>query len=374
MKVLYQTNLPSPYTVDFFNLLGQECDLTVLYERHTASDRDAKWVSDSAKSYQEIYLKGKTIGNENSFCPSIIKYVKADYDRIIIGDYGTFTAMWAIRYMRKHKIPYILSTDGGFANYEEADLKKKLKTYLIGGATKWLSSGGLSDEYLVHYGAKADRIVRYTFTSLMKKDILESPVPYEEKIKARKKLGLEGDTVLIGVGQLIHRKGWDVLANSLRILAKDGNSSKNIQAYIVGGEEEKLIELIGELPPNLHVIPFMYKQELFEYYKAADIFVLPTREDIWGLVVNEAMACGLPVITTDRCNAGIELIEDGVNGYIVPVGDEEKLKAAIMKLSSDAGIISEIAFNNLKKIVKYTYEEKVRAYISTFPTTQSFQD
>lgn len=52
---------------------------------------------------------------------------------------------------------------------------------------------------------------------------------------------------------------------------------------------------------------------------AADIFVHPTREDIWGLVVNEAMAKGLPVITTDRCVAGLELIKNESVGRIVPV-------------------------------------------------------
>ncbi|MCQ2081331.1 MAG: glycosyltransferase family 4 protein [Lachnospiraceae bacterium] len=366
MKVLYQTNIPNPYVVDFFNLLGKKCELTVLYERHFAKDRDKKWVGGSAKNYKEIYLRGKNIGSENSFCPSIIKYIKGDYDHIIIGDYSTYTAMWAIRYMRRHKIPYILSTDGGFANYEESNIKKRLKTYLIGGASKWLSPGGLSNEYLIHYGAVAERITEYPFTSLGEEDILSSPIELEEKKKIRESLGINCDVMIIGVGQFIYRKGWDVLASALKAGLFDTSKETHldIQAYIIGGEKEKLEELVGMLPKNLHAIPFVSKKELFEYYKAADIFALPTREDIWGLVVNEAMACGLPVITTDRCNAGISLVEDNVNGYIVPKDDEVKLKEAVERLAYDDNLREEMSRHNLEKILKYTYQNKVESYIS----------
>ena len=76
---------------------------------------------------------------------------------------------------------------------------------------------------------------------------------------------------------------------------------------------------------NVHFIDFKNKDILKEYYYVADVFVLPTREDIWGLVINEALAYGLPVITTDKCMAGLEMIEDGKNGYIIPVNSVKKL-------------------------------------------------
>lgn len=82
---------------------------------------------------------------------------------------------------------------------------------------------------------------------------------------------------------------------------------------------------------NVHFIDFMPKKELADYYRAADIFVLPTREDIWGLVINEAMAYGLPVVTTEKCVAGVEMVCEGHNGYIVPVENTDALKKAILK-------------------------------------------
>ena len=61
---------------------------------------------------------------------------------------------------------------------------------------------------------------------------------------------------------------------------------------------------------------FMTKKELADWYQAADLFVMPTREDVWGLVVNEAMAYGLPVISSDMCGAASEMVKNGYNGYI----------------------------------------------------------
>ena len=73
----------------------------------------------------------------------------------------------------------------------------------------------------------------------------------------------------------------------------------------------------------------MKKPELATYYQAADLFVFPTREDIWGLVINEALSFGLPVITTRKCVAGVEMIKEGVNGSIVSEDNVEQLECKI---------------------------------------------
>ena len=101
-----------------------------------------------------------------------------------------------------------------------------------------------------------------------------------------------------------------------------------------------------------------------QFYRAADLFVLPTREDIWGLVVNEAMAFALPVITTDRCVAGLELVEDGVTGYIVPVGDDKALADKMNQaLSGDCAAMGAAA---LEKIRSYTIENMAKTHVEIF--------
>lgn len=78
--------------------------------------------------------------------------------------------------------------------------------------------------------------------------------------------------------------------------------------------------------------------------------------DVWGLVINEAMACGLPVITADRCVAGMELIEDYKNGFIIEVDNKEMLSDKINQILNNKELINTMSRNNLMKIRKYTLE------------------
>ena len=153
MKVLYITNLASPYRVNFFNELNRYCDLTVLFERKKADDRNDEWYNNEF-NFNGIFLKSKSIGNEASASFDIIKYLRKDFDIIILGGYSSLTAMIASVYMRMHNIPYILNADGGFINYDEKKLKKIVKTFFISSAKYWLSSGNETNKYLVYYGAE----------------------------------------------------------------------------------------------------------------------------------------------------------------------------------------------------------------------------
>ena len=90
--------------------------------------------------------------------------------------------------------------------------------------------------------------------------------------------------------------------------------------------------------------------------------MLPTREDIWGLVINEAMAYGLPVITTDRCVAGLELVEDGVNGYIVPVNDAASLAEKMLCVLN--GDMQQMGRRSLEKIQGYTIENMAQTHVA----------
>ena len=360
MKVLFLTNLPSPYRVKFFSELGKLCELTVIYERESASDRDAKWRVKSDNTFTEIFLRGKTIGTDNSFCPEVLKYLSSDYDVVVIGMYSTYTAMLAMLWMKLRHIPYCISTDGGFIK-EESPAKELFKTKLLSSAKYWLGTGKIAREYLLHYGANNEQIFDYPFTSIDDKDILTEITGYEVKAQLRNKLSIKGNKVIISVGQFIHRKGFDILIDAFRKIHADG-----IELLIIGGTESRLIEEIGnEIPDGVTIRPFMSKEELFEYYKAADLFVLPTREDVWGLVVNEAMACGLPIITTEKCGSGVELVKEDRNGYIVPIEDVDGL-AMSMKKILESNTLEEKGTESLRIIERYTFQTMAKTHFDIF--------
>lgn len=362
MKILFLTNIPSPYRVDFFNELGKLCELTVVYERRNATDRDVNWERKTAIEYKEIYLSGIKFGTDSAICLGIIEHlIRNDYDIIIIGVYSSPTAMMAIKYLSSNNIPFLINSDGGFIK-KDRKIKYLVKKYFISKASYWLSTARITDDYLTYYGTIKDRIYRYPFTSVRKDEIIEEIITFEEKLELREKLNIPEKQVVVTVGQFIYRKGFDVLLEASKYL------NNNIGIYIIGGEPTK--EYFSKKEEykliNVHFVGFKKKEELKEYYKAADLFVLPTREDIWGLVINEAMAYGLPVITTDKCIAGLELIKDYENGFIIPVSNEKVLSEKIELILSDKNMQINISKNNISKIKNYSIEAMARRHLEIF--------
>ena len=211
------------------------------------------------------------------------------------------------------------------------------------------------------YGAKMSQLIRYPFSSVYDSDVLSELMSESDKKNLRQELSIPEDRVLIAVGQFIYRKGFDLLIEATKELPSD------VGVYIVGGSPSQELLDVKEKNNlcNLHFLQFMDKANLFRYYQAADAFVLPTREDAWGLVVNEAMACGLPVVTTDRCGAGVTMIEEGISGYVVPVNDKQQLAAALVRLARlEDAKLREMGQKAIEEARKYTIETMVEAHLN----------
>ena len=357
MKVLWLTNIPSPYRVDFFNELGKSCELTVLFEKKGSEERDSSWLNYRVEHFNAVFLKGKSVGIAEAICPSVIKWLRKDYDHVIVTNFSDPTGMMAILWLKLHRKHYELESDGGFPGNGKG-LKERIKKFFISGAQRYFSTAEVHDQYYLTYGAEKKKIVRYPFTSLSDKDVLPAPISDEVKQCIRKELGISEKYVALAVGQFIYRKGFDVL-----IRASAG--VPNVGVYIVGGDApQEYLKLLKEVgATNVHFVSFKQKPELERYYLASDIFVHPTREDIWGLVINEAMAKGLPVVTTERCIAGQEMLSGLSCGRIVPVGDSCALSAGMDELLSCNKETKEVV---LSVASKYTIESMARCHIDEF--------
>lgn len=349
MRILFITNIPSPYRVTFFNLLNEENDVCVLFERHSDSDRNELWQKDNKYNFKY------RINVSNSELIKLIKEYKND--KIIITNYSEYKERIAILYMKLHKIPYYIEIDGGIIKNDNF-IKKNIKRFLLSNAYGYFSPSKKADEYLINYGAIKQRIKKYNFSSLNRKDILEKPISKKEKENIRNALQIKEKNVVIGVGSFIERKGFDLLIKAAP------NISPNTGIYIIGGKiTDEYKEIIKEFNvKNVHFIDFLDKETINKYYKAADIFVLPTREDIWGLVINEAMSFGLPVITTDNCLAGLALIKNGINGYIIPVNSYVDIYKKVNKILENTSLKEKMSQNNLKIITDYTIEDMVEKH------------
>jgi len=361
-RVLFITNYASPYRVCFYDELAKYMDVTVLFSDRIEDKkhRSADWFISGEGRFKAVQLEKRVASmGGRDLCTDVTAWLKQDWDAIVVCGYAYPTVVLAMAYMRLHRIPFFMEVDGGLIR-ETSGPKLWFKRCLVSQATGWISSGNYTTKYLVHYGAEASKTHLYPFTSLWEREIPEAAPTDAKKRQIREKLGMQEEKIVLYVGRFDPKKGMDDL------LQVTPELDKTAGIYFIGGEptaeHQAFCEECGL--KNVHFVGFRKKEALEEYYQAADLLVLPTKSDVWGLVINEAMAQGLPVVTTDRCVAGLELIENGKNGYIVPVDDNDALTAAINRvLSEDYRKMGEAA---LETIRPYTIENMAKAHVEIF--------
>lgn len=354
MKVLFMTNIPAPYRVVFFNQLAEKCDLTVLFEQENNSERNTEWYKNNTYHFKYHFLP-------KHYFKKLIQILKEDYDLIIMGNYASRVSAIARFYLKSKRKRYIISADGGFA-HDKYIFTKWIKTYFMSSADYWLSSGQGTNEYLKAYGAKEKNIYTFHFTSLSKEDILSKPIKYSEKLKLRKKLGYDYKRIFVSVGQIVPRKGYDIFLETIK------NEKCEDTAFIIIGTGN-LLEHYKEFIKEQHIenvffVGFKDKKEVLEFYKMADVFFFPTRYDIWGLVINEAMSIGLPIISSDKALASLELLSKEFMFSIEH--KEEFLKLIHDFISKDEKELYSIGESNLNKIKEYSIEQMVEDHLNIF--------
>lgn len=354
-KVLIVFNHPAPYKVRLFNELSKTFDLHVIFERGSASDRNKGFYFEEKYNFTTHKIHGIKIGTEGMLSTGVKKHIKKNkYDLIIMNGYSHYPEMNAISYLKKNRIPYALYINGGTIKKESA-LKTKIKRHYISQASAYFSPDKESDKYLVHYGADSNVIYNYPYSTIYESEIVkEKP----NKDDLRKKLGIDFDKVFVSAGQLIKRK------NYLSLVSEWKKFPGNYGLFLIGdGKQRKEIEdlIKKENLTTVVLTGFLSREKMFEYFRAADAFLFPSKEDIYGHVINEAMSQGLPVVSTNKVNSAVKLIKDGSNGYLL-----EKLEGTSFEKALE-DVLKLEAFDSCVKTAKEnTIEKMAEAHIKMF--------
>lgn len=290
-KVLYLTNIKVPYRVRFFNELAKLVDLTVIYERSTSNNRDAAWASSEEACYKAEYLDGKDLGGENRFSLRLLGMLSG-YDAVIVGCYNSPVQIMAMLSMKLRRIPYYINADGE-TFLEGSGLKKWLKRRLLSGAKGYLAAGEKSAESLGRaLGVKA---YPYYFSSLSRQELADNAQAAQPK---------NGEILV--VGQYFPYKGLDVALEAARM-------SPELTWHFVGmgGRKELFLQETGaDKLANVRVDAFLQKEELYRRYQGCAMMVLPSRQECWGLVINEAASFACPIVATTGSGAAQEFLQD----------------------------------------------------------------
>jgi glycosyltransferase involved in cell wall biosynthesis len=303
-------------------------------------------------------MKGIKVPYLNLLNPSIASLIsKHKPDVVVLGGLDNATMLIALSLCRMLGIPVVLWT-------EETDqsswlLTKTLYALFAGMADCILVPGTSSRSYMSHYAdrQKIFESIDCVDNELIAKSSTEFLIKREE---LRTELGFSpNQKVVLFVGQLVKRKGVDFL---LEAYGRLRNERSDISLMIVGSGERK-DTLVNYCATNrisgvLFIESGMPYIQLIKLYCVADIFVLPSLLDVWGMVINEAMACGLPIIATKTAAASLDLVKLGVNGFIVDPANAEQLYDAIKKISEDDILRKNMASASLEMINKIATPER----------------
>ncbi len=337
INIFSQCVYPAPYRVGVFNCLNkyENVNCFVAFEQDQGDKRNKNWFEKDFK-FDYCFCKDK-----DTYKKELNKIKDKKYDVVMAYDYSSISSMKLLLKCIMHKIPYCINCDGAIIKHNF--IKDKIKRFFIKHARACLANGKSAENYFLTYGAKKERIYMHKFTSLYEKDLINDIIPKSKKEELKKELGINEKKVFLSIGSFIERKGFDILLEAIKRL-----ENKSIAFVIIGGGEKKddYMAFIKENKlDNVYLIDFLSKNEIIKYYDASDVFVFPTREDIWGLVINEAMSRGLPIISTNMCMAATELIDEE-NGKIVKVDSVDELVNAIEDFNS----LSDSELENMGRI------------------------
>jgi glycosyltransferase involved in cell wall biosynthesis len=222
--------------------------------------------------------------------------------------------------------------------YKKTNLKWKLKSLILPQIYKLFdigfTVGELARFYMHTYGFKESQLFFFPY-AVNNSWINKLCIKYRKnRENIRLGLGIPADAfVILGIKKFVHRENpmgllrgfkylLDVNTNAYLIMVGEGAEREKIESYIKTNHLKNRVVLTGYQPYSL----------LPKFFAIADVFVHTALFEPWGCSVNEAMACGLPVICANTVGASYDLVEDGVNGYIYNVERDEELYFYLQKM------------------------------------------
>jgi glycosyltransferase involved in cell wall biosynthesis len=333
---------PTPYRAPLLDRVAalEEIDLTVIYAAGTVAGRT--WRVEP--HHPSVFLRGvgvpgagRVLHHDYPLTPGVVAALaNARPDVVVVSGWSTFASQAALAWCRVKRVPYLLVVEshdeGPRAGWRRA-VKGAVVPRVAGGAAGVLVTGTLARRSMVARGAPPER-VRVFANTIDVEDFGERVDRLRPRRSAlREALGAGDDDVLVlSVARLAPEKG---LAGLVHAVAEAGDPRILLVLAGDGPERERLGDLARVRDVRLMLTGDLDRDRIVEAYAAADVFALLSEREPWAVVVNEAAACGLPLVLSDRVGAAHDLLVDRENGFLVPAGDVDAASGALLRLAAD---------------------------------------
>jgi glycosyltransferase involved in cell wall biosynthesis len=369
VRIALLHNIVSPHVVPLFDRLAKADGVRLKVYFLAETDRNRRWGAriDASFDYEILRNWAIRIGKKDLYTffinPTIASALLRDgFDVLVSVGWDSLAAQAAFALCKLVRRPYIIWS--GSTVHEPSwrrTLTLPIVQTIVSGSDAAIAYGSRARDYLVALGADPKR----TFTAFNTVDVewfaRTSDSLLDEREKIRAELGLSEGPVVLYVGQFIERKGAaDLLAAHVQLLKRCPEAQLALVGY--GQLESRMRRTVAELQIRaVHFFGHVAVSDLPRYYVAADCFALPSHEEVWGLVLNEAAACGLPLVTTERVGAAADLVRPWVNGFVVPARDPDALAAALQQA---LGTPNKLGAASRRIVAGMTYDQNVEAIMA----------
>jgi glycosyltransferase involved in cell wall biosynthesis len=333
---------PTPYRAPLLDRVAAqpEVDLTVVYAADTVAGRT--WHVEP--KHRAVFLRGmripgaqRVLHHDYPVTPGVVgALMDARPEVVVVSGWSTFAAQAAITWCGVREVPYLLvveSHDEGPRAGWRRKVKGTVVPPIVERAAGLLVTGTLARDSMIARGAHPERVRVFANTVDVERFGARVDGLAPTRPELRRALGANvDDVVVLSVARLAPEKGLDDLVQAA---ARAGDSRLLLVVAGEGPERGPLLARAAELGVRLALMGDVDWERIVELYAAADVFALLSEREPWAVVVNEAAACGLPLVLSDRVGAAHDLLRDGENGRLVDAGDVGAAASAFRELASN---------------------------------------
>ena len=360
-RVVILTEIIAPYRIPVFNVLAtrREIDVHVIFlSRTDRSMRDWRVYEDEIRfSYEVLPCWRRRVGKYNFLLNSSVTTAlrRVNPDVLVCGGYNYLAAWQAMNWAKRNRIEFLLWCESTAQDRRgRHSLVEWLKRKFLHNCDGFVVPGRSALEYLKQFASPKQKI--FLARNAVDIDLFAAK---EQQIR-RTADRLRGELALparyfLFVGRLVRSKGVVDLIEAYSQLNPELRSQISLVFAGDGPLRAELEALAQDIyPGSVHFAGFVQRDELASYYALAECLVMPTHTDPWGLVVNEAMACSLPVICANVAGCAEDLVRE--NGIRVAPGDVRQLSEAMRTVATDADLRRYMSRESVRLIQNYSPE------------------
>jgi glycosyltransferase involved in cell wall biosynthesis len=355
-KLVIVTEIIAPYRIPVLNALAQRAEMrleVIFLSENDPSLREWRVYKDEIKfNYRVLPSWRQRLGRYNLLINRGVHAALSSIEpnAVLCGGYNYLASWSAARWARSHRVPLLLwSESTAWDRRRGYPLVESMKARFLKLCAAFVVPGRSSFEYLTALGIAPQRIFTApnAVDTALFSNLAETARRKESQVRSRHL----PSRYFLYVGRLVKDKGVFELLEAYAQLEVEIRCNVGLVFAGTGSDSRKLIERAAKISPGaIQFAGFVHREELPEVYAFADALIFPTHSDPWGLVVNEAMACSLPVILTSVAGCASDLVQDGKNGFVIPPRDVARLARAMTRVAEDSAKRAEMGRRSGERI------------------------